>query len=123
MSTGDDVAADVGRTIRGVLHFPGAEPGWADRITAQVLDVSLADAPAVVLAETVLGECHLADGMVVEVAVPADAVARRGAKILQVQVDVSDAEDADAGDYFTTSAHPVLQEGQDDAVDVSLMSI
>lgn len=121
MTTSDERTTD--RIIRGVLHFPGVEPGWADRITAQVLDVGRADAPAVVLAETVLGQCHLADGMVVEVAVPTEAASRPGAKILQVQVDVSDADDEESGDYFTTQAHPVLLPGQDDTVDVSLMSI
>ena len=111
------------RTIRGVLRFPGAEPGWALRVTAQVLDVGKADAPAEVVAETVLHECHLADGMIVEVPVPADIASVPGARILHVEIDVPDSEDAASGDYVTAQAYPVLGEGQGDTVEVTLISV
>lgn len=111
------------RTIRGVLRFTGAEPGWALRITAQVLDVGHTDEPAQVVAETVLHECHLADGMVIEVPVPADVAAAPGARILHVEIDVPDSEDQASGDYVTAQAYPVLGEGQDDTVEVTLISV
>ena len=105
--------------VRGILRFPGRVPAWATRVVAQVLDVGHPGAPAAVLGRTELVEVPVADGMVVEVRVPAGV----GARVLSVEMDVSDADDEASGDYVTTEPSPLPAGDADCDVEVELTSV
>lgn len=121
MTSHEDFAG--GRTIQAVLRFPGAQPSWVSRLTVQVLDVGRLDEDAEVVAETVLGECHVTDGTVVEVVLPSGGPGRHASWVLQVLADVSDSEDPAAGDYMTLHAPEVPPTGAGDVVEVLLSSV
>ncbi|GAA4405460.1 hypothetical protein GCM10023168_19150 [Fodinibacter luteus] len=92
-------------------------PDARARITVE--DVSRADAPSRVVAETVVTELDLEDGPVV--ALDVDPVDPRADLIVRVHVTGGPrgGSEVERGDLVTTESYPVLTRGHGDSISVS----
>ncbi|GLY04566.1 hypothetical protein Acsp01_49450 [Actinoplanes sp. NBRC 101535] len=93
--------------MRGRILFPaGARPARVARVTARVEEVSRADAPAVVIAETVREGLALDDEAEIEfeIRLPQGV---GGRQTVRVHVDVSGSGGVTVGDYVSTASHPI----------------
>jgi uncharacterized lipoprotein YbaY len=100
------------RRIQGEIVFPpDAVRRVAARIAVELRDVSMQDQPSVLLAETSLENVPVGPGIRVPFAFEAPSVATERSLSLRVQVDMQANSRSAAGDYLTTTSHPVPADG------------
>lgn len=97
--------------------------GRAARVRVRVQDVSLADAAAETVGETVLEDVDLTGVRALEVAVDVPHVDRRRHYTCYVHVDRSGNRDVEPGDLVSTASHPVLTRGHGDRATVPLHEV
>lgn len=90
---------------------PDAPRTTAARVVAEVRDVSLADAPSVVVGEAVRVGAPLAPGGRLSFTIPVADVEPRRSYAVRVHVDTDGDGEVSPGDLLSTRAHPVLTGG------------
>ncbi len=114
------------RAVRGRIALPSEIPvEKATAVVVQVQDVSRMDAPSEVLAEQRFEHVDLEEGgeLPFEVQLPADLVDQRRRYSMRVHVDVNGTGNVTKGDYVSTASYPVLTEGDDDLLLITVRRV
>ena len=116
----------VWHEMHGTLRLPPGLPSVdIGRLVFRVLDVSIADAPAVVVVERVRQQVTITDGEPFELRLPADdmdqALAAGRTLIVQVHGDRDGDGELTNGDLLTTQSHPIT--GLGEPVSITLTAI
>ena len=112
------------RTVTASIVF--AEPLPAGEHTARIAveDVSRADAPATIVAQTTVpltGPMDAGDRFTVELPVP--EIDDHASYIVRAHIDSSGSGDVSTGDHITTRSYPALTRGAPDHIDVEVVQI
>ena len=90
-------------------------------VYVRVEQVSLADAPAEIVAQSVLHDVRLTEPHRIDLEVPQPDPRQRYA--VRVHVDTTGSGEVGAGDYVTTRSYPVLTHDQPSQVSVQLARV
>jgi putative lipoprotein len=110
--------------LHGRVLLPEEDlPVQAAAMTVRVEDVSRADAPSVVVAQSTLTGVRLREGAVAfDVDVPSDRIDPRARYTLSVHVDVTGSGSVQQGDLLTTRIYP-LRPDRDTDLDVAVQRV
>lgn len=120
------ITQDPGAVVRGEVRFPAeAPPLSAATVRVSLQDVSLADAPARVVAEQTLRDVSHPGGRAggIRFELRLQQVEARTRYVVRVHVDVDNDGRVSYGDYVSTQSHPVLTFGHPDHVDVPVRRV
>lgn len=100
------------RTITGAITLPANTPATkAGQVIIEVRDISLADAPSVVVAEQRLNEVALKPNGQIKFKLPVPEVEANRSLSLRAHVSLDGSDRVDAGDLLTTANYPVPNAG------------
>lgn len=110
--------------LHGRVLLPELDlPVQAAAMTVRVEDVSRADAPSVVVAETTLRGVRLREGAVAfDVDVPPERIDPRARYTLSVHIDVAGSGSVQRGDLLTTRIYP-LRPDRDTDLEVAVQQV
>ena len=112
------------RTINGRVILPADTPeSDAANVLIEVRDVSLADAPSVVIAQQRLDQVALRSGKAIVFSLEVPEVEPRRRLSIRVHVDLDGSGRVTAGDLLTTSSNPVPAAGTPAPIDVRVTLI
>jgi putative lipoprotein len=111
------------RIITGEIELPsGNLPSEAKQLVVQIEDVSRADAPSQVIAESRHSGIPLMPGASIpfKIEVPADKLDEEHSYSIRAHVDVSGSGRVDSGDLVSTQSYPVLTRGYGESARVKV---
>jgi putative lipoprotein len=112
------------RIVSGRILLPEDAPeSDAADVLIEVRDVSLADAPSVVVAQERLDRVPIGPGEVIEFSLQVPEVDPRRRLSLRVHVDVDGSGRVSTGDLLTTSSNPVPATGTPEPLNILVSAI
>jgi hypothetical protein len=116
--------ADPPRMVHVHVRLPrGAGAPRGALLRVQIIDVSIADRPADVVASLAVPLAAGASEADVDIPVPIGLVDRRASYSVFVHVDCTGSGEIEVGDFLSPASHPVLTRGSPDQADVPLIRV
>ena len=112
------------RTIKGEIALPDNAPNAvAEMVLIEVRDVSVQDAPSVVIAQQQLKKVKIAPNKKVDFKISVPEAEANRTLSLRVHVSIDGSGNAQSGDLLTVQNYQIPSTGSQDAIEISVVGI